>query len=273
VPILSQRSLLELLQESQDKHSNILGLLADLATPEKATSSSFEDALRNMRDLDILIGRISLSLSRIVNRQNRTYVENACKAADSYRKKLRTASRKARLRGVSNSWTAQEILLRAQRLLSEDLVKDTRLALALSNIGSTKSHLLMNMTVRTWNYDIEEDLGAKIRSIEGSEIVFKDSGIRYYDGGLFLYATIVSVAANVATIADILYRYLKKQGTSRGRPRKSRVLVKLADGSEVYLEDLPPAKVEAVLRAAIRTGSRRRRRPSARKPSPNLRIR
>jgi hypothetical protein len=260
---LIQSRLLELLRESQDKHSGILELLAKLAAPEKASSASCETVLRNMGELDVLIGRISTSLSRIRNRQSQSYVKSACKAADSYRKELRAASRKTRLRGVRNSWTAQEILYRAGHPLSEDLVKDTRIALALANIGSA-SHLLMEMTVRTWNYDIEEDLGAKIRSIEGSEIFFKDSGYAYYEGGVLLYATIVSLAANVATIADVLYRYLRKKGSSRFSPMKSRVYVKLADGSEIYLEDLPPTKVEAVLRTAIRTSSRRRRRPSIR---------
>jgi len=236
----------KLVQECELEHSKILEELHMLATPEKEKYASSEAAVRRLKNLTDLVRKIENQVNDVRNDRNRSCVQAVLKNARLYRARLRMSSRKADKGGVENSWEAKEVLLTAHPLLS-DVATDIRIILALEQIPYDERPVQLEMAVRTWDSMIEDNLGSKIRALSRSEVVFKDSRLRFSGGELMLYVTIISVGANLATIADIIYRYLKKHEG----PQKTSASVESPDGTAIHLEGLPPDEISKIFRMSL----------------------
>ena len=251
-----------LARECELEHSKILEELHVLATPGKEKNASSEVAVRRLKSLGDLVRKIENQVDDLETHRNRSYVQAVLKNGRSYRARLQMSSRKAEKGGVKNSWEAKQVLLIAHQLLS-DIGTDIKTILALERIPHGESLLRLEITVRTWDNKIEDNLGSKIRALSQSEAIFKDSGHRFYEGGLLLYVTIISVLANLTTIADIIYRYLKKSE----RRQKTSVMVKSPDGTMIRLEGLPSDKISEIIRMSLNARVSRRKRKGKRSSS------
>jgi len=192
-------------------HELIFEDLNTLATPGKATSASTTAVLNAMNKLRTQVREISRELESARSHRTESFVNSGIAASDGIVKGLDKASRIAAHGGVQASWEAKELYAREVGFRLESLLKDARVVAALARIPSHEEVLLLEGTIRTWQYDIEKDLGTDLSRLPYSEVAVKSSGMAFYTGGIEDFIIIVSVAANIATLAQILYEHFRKE--------------------------------------------------------------
>lgn len=164
-----------------------------------------------MNKLRTQVREISRELESARSHRTESFVNSGIAASDGIVKGLDKASRIAAHGGVQASWEAKELYAREVGFRLESLLKDARVVAALARIPSHEEVLLLEGTIRTWQYDIEKDLGTDLSRLPYSEVAVKSSGMAFYTGGIEDFIIIVSVAANIATLAQILYEHFRKE--------------------------------------------------------------
>lgn len=100
--------------------------------------------------------------------------------------------------------------------------------------------ITIKLAVRNWDYGIFNDpILMEIKNLEDTSIQIEDSGYRFYGGAVLVFVTIVSVAANLAAIADFLYKYFKQN-------KNSGVTLEI-NGKEITIEGSPEAIKDIIL--------------------------
>jgi len=132
----------------------------------------------------------------------------------------------------------------------------------LPSVPKEENLLLIRIVLRTWDYNIIKNLSEPIKSLDDSNIDFQNSGVSFFEGGLLLYVTIISVAANLATIADILYKYLKKTKTLS---RQTRVYLRIGKDKELDISELPVDMIEKVLKLSLKSSITQKKRKQKKK--------
>lgn len=193
-------------------HELIFEGLSKLATPEKATGASTTAVMNAMNELRNQVREISRELESARSHRTEIFVNSGIAATDGIVKGLDKASRIAAQGGVQASWEAKELYTREVGFFRlESLLKDARVVAALARIPSHEEVLLLEGIIRTWQYDIEKDLGTDLSRLSYSEVAVKSTGMAFYTGGIEDFIIIVSVAANIATLAQILYEHFRKE--------------------------------------------------------------
>lgn len=246
---------MELSSDVWGKYQLILQEVGKLATPEKAATASITQVLDAIRDLQNQVRQISSELRSVRTNRSRILVNRGMKAAEEVVKALSKASHMVSRGGVRASWEAQEVLRREVDAQLESLLKDMRIVTALDRIPPDDNLLLLEGTVRTWQYNIEDDLRSDVQSLPYSEVTLKDSRIGFYEGGILAFITIISVAANIATLADILYRHFRSEERPDGVIRiqaKGRSI-------DIQMKNASVSQIREVLESCVESRRGRRR--------------